>query len=368
MTAPSEALSFLPAKTRVPVERLLEKGLIDQETVETALSAVTHAGQPDRLLPFMTAVLFLRSQGVSVRDTVAMARSFGRAVRLDWSPGRWKQEHDRLSRLSTLNSLSAKAVTYELCAYRALLPPSWPGYLISTSRRLGYEGLWQQHCVASYHERIVNGACAIVVVFIDRQRFTVELTLTGSTERPLRIVQCKSRLNADPTAQQRAAIRGALGIKEVVPAANPQCAPMRDGYLPTLRILLPVLRDHGVSQVHVEFDGSGDSGQVDQASFEPSLHAASILVDLPSIDQQFVDDAFVPLQAVRRVSLQDAIDRLAEQYIDATGVDWFNSDGGHGSLCIDVGQGTIELNVYTRYTRSECEHSSTVDIETGADL
>lgn len=78
------------------------------------------------------------------------------------------------------------------------LPKRFSGYLIRTSRRLGMEGLRQRHCVASYDSRLRKGDCAIVAVFADRQRWTVELRLTNDTETPLRIDQIKTRYNGLP--------------------------------------------------------------------------------------------------------------------------------------------------------------------------
>lgn len=158
-------LETLPNKTSLPLQRLLSQGLLDEETVAVILDAgeldKKMSGNPHKLLGFAVAFLYLESKQVPVRDTIRMAREQGRRLDLDWSAKRWKQEHDRLSRVAVLARLSGENVVYELSRYAAVLPSSIQGYLIRSGRRLGMEGLRQRHCVAGYHSRISAGYCAM---------------------------------------------------------------------------------------------------------------------------------------------------------------------------------------------------------------
>ena len=89
------------------------------------------------------------------------------------------------------------------------------------------EGLRQRHCVASYHPQLQAGSCAIASVFIDRQRWTVQLLATGKPDMPLSIGQIKTRLNGLPTKEIRDRIHETLGLdpgiqREAAAAVHPK--------------------------------------------------------------------------------------------------------------------------------------------------
>lgn len=357
-----EALSLVPLKARLPVERLIARGLIDQATVDVALDAVLYAGKPERLLPFMTAVLHLKSNAVSIADIVRMARAHGRPINLDWSPRRWQEEHQRLSRLETLKALSAANVAYELDRFRQLLPASFPGYLVPSSRRLGAEGLHQLHCVASYHPAILSGHCAIAVVFVDRKRFTVQLALVGDR---LRVTQIRTRLNALPSSDESRRIRDVLRL-QTDPSEEGDSSHInrRVPFKQVLVAVLPALRNHGVEEVKASFDGStDDQGSVDSASFRPQIDAESVFVDVPQIAQQFVDGEYVNVAVVTTVTLQRAVDSLAASYIDSQPVNWWDADGGFGSFVIDVQSGVATIEINVRSVESHCELVETLEAD-----
>ena len=67
-------------------------------------------------------------------------------------------------------------------------------------------------------------------------------------------------------------------------------------------------------------------------------------------------------------TLNEAIDELTYDYLEETGVDWYNNDGGYGELVIDVNAGTVALEVNVRYTESTTEYSAERDIATGEDI
>jgi hypothetical protein len=262
-------LDALPRKVALPLRELLGVGQLSNDTLQTVLDAAELAGSPAKALGFAVGYLHLQSEGIPMKDVIQMARRQKRPIRLDWSARRWKEEHDRLSRAETLIRLGEANVCYELSDVAACLPVRFRGYLIRSSRRLGMEGLRQRHCVASYHAQIQAGYCALCTVFIDRQRWTVQLGRTGDAKAPLRITQVRSRFNKVPTRAVSEAIHRELGIEPASP-----CGPMpRDAegvlrtYMENLRRILPVLRAHQVKHVTVSFDGSGDSGSIEEVSF-----------------------------------------------------------------------------------------------------
>lgn len=365
-------LSNLPIKSALPFRQLLETGHICEEVLASVLDAGELSGDRHRLIGFAVAFLHLRSQGVPMHDVIRMARHQKRRINLAWSASRWNEEHDRLSRVEALQSMSRDNVHYDLKQYEAHLPARFAGYLIRSRRRLGMEGFRQRHCVASYHEQIQSGAVAIATVFAERQRWTVTLQLTASDERPVRISQIRTRHNGLPSVHVRRQIHHMLGI----PVPEPTC--IGDGedadqrlYLENLRRLIPVLRALNLEHVTVSFDGSGDSGCIHDVAYVPDLPKETI--DATTVEHLVTegllsDGRWHTAVVSRQASMAQVIEQLTYDYLEETGVDWYNDDGGYGDLTIDVERQTISVNVNVRYTRSELEHSADIDIESGLEL
>ena len=366
-----DELQSLPAKVRQPFERLLAVGQIDEVILEIVLKAGRQAGEFSRLLGFAVGYLYMQSRGVPIADVIRMSEQLQRRINLSWSERRWRDEHGRLSRAATLQRLAAQNVDYDVSRYEALLPRRWTGYLIRSSRRLGMEGLRQRHCVASYHDQIERDRCAIAAVFLDRQRWTVQLFRTEDSHRPLRIGQIRTRDNACPSAAVREAIHDLLGI-EYVQLPNEASAVVEEPrfYRDNLRRVLPVLQAAGTERVTVSFDGSGDSGSIHDVSFEPEWENDRPLVTIIKGKQVYDKGLQSWLRTTQEedMPLGEAIAELTYDYLDESGVDWYNNDGGYGDLVIDVMAGTVALTVNQRYTESTCEYEAELDIASGEEL
>lgn len=366
-----DRLAVLPPKVATPFVRLLETEQLSETSLASILDAGELSGETQKLLGFAVGYHHLKMSGVQVEDVIAMAKAQKRRVRLDWSAKRWKAEHNRLSRAATLEKLSECNALYDLTTYEAHLPKRFPGYLIRSSRRLGMEGLRQQHCIASYHDQILAGYTAIAAVFVDGRRWTVQLHTNHNPDRPLRISQIKSRRNQVADASVRRSVHDLLGIE------IPQ-APQRDVsasttqrllHLENLQVVLPVLREHGVSQVDVNFDGSGDSGCVDGATYEPrDFDGSAVMVRTRSYSRFHRDDQWVTELEEREVTMDDAVASIVDDYLSETNVDWYNNDGGYGEFKIDVDVGSVFLEVNTRYTNSDTAFMAELDIATGEEL
>jgi hypothetical protein len=100
--------------------------------------------------------------------------------------------------------------------------------------------------------------------------------------------------------------------------------------------MIKLLTETKVEQVAVSFDGAGDSGSVDQVSLTPE----------PSVDGL----------VHTKESVHKAVEDFAYAWLDITGIDWYNNDGGYGDLTIDVTTAKFELTVNSRYT--ECTTDS----------
>lgn len=371
-TTLEQRLAQLPPKTAIPFRQLLTTGQLADDVIDTILDAGDLAGDTSKLIGFTAGYLHLRSQGVPVHDVISMAKSQKRRINLAWSPNRWQDEHQRLSRAEALARLAEENVHYDLAKYALHLPPDFPGYLIHSSRRLGMEGLRQRHCVADYHKRIQSGACAIAAVFVDKQRWTVELHPTEKPDAPLRVTQIKGRLNTLASADIRTRIHDILGIPLPKPSeAGARTAGIDYVYMENLRRIIPILIAHQITYVTVSFDGGGDDGSINDISFDPGDQNTPVKnapVEYLATARLFDDGRWTTQLAPQQTTLSEAIEELTYDYLNETGVDWCNNDGGFGELVIDVAQNTVSLDINVRYTESNNEYSAAHDIATGAEI
>lgn len=358
------ALTDYPERVRLPVEALRAAGQIDDQAIATVLLGAPRADQRHLFLYHLLVVKGLRDAKVDVDDTVAMAAAVGRRVDFRWSRRRWLDEHNRLSRWATLKTLATNGHVYALDHYREHLPDHWPGYLIPTSRRLGMEGLRQRHCVASYDARIASGQCAIAVVFIQQKRWTVELLLTGNPKHPLHARQMRGFLNREANDEERAVIRSVLNLPpDYVPrTSDTRTVAERPDPIRELESALPVLRDAGVVVVQLEFDGSGDSGMLDQPR---CLDAEGQEVSLAGLTCTVPRGAMDGRLSSVNVPVEEVIYEASERYLDSTDVDWYNNDGGYGHFEINVVAGEFTCEVNVRYTESTCEHFEEISLDPG---
>lgn len=363
-------LSRLPVRSAQPFRQLLETSQLTEEIIHSVLDAGELSGDRTRLVGFAVGFLHLRLQGVPVHDVIRMAKQQKRRINLAWSPKRWQSEHERLSRAEALKQLAGENVRYDVSRFAAHLPAPFPGYLIRSSSRLGMEGLRQRHCVASYHDRLVAGSCAIACVFVNKVRWTVELRLTTDPERPLQIYQIKTRHNAVASAATSDAIHRLLGIERPL-GETPSVDTTDRSYIQNLRMILPVLRQRHITDVTVSFDGSGDSGSIECIHFQGPM-SQEVFEALPvhylESNRTFDDGVWLRAVTPTQGTLRDAIEALTYDYLEETGVDWYNNDGGYGELIIDVEHGSGTLEIYARHTDANLQYSGELDIETGEEL
>ena len=110
--------------------------------------------------------------------------------------------------------------------------------------------------------------------------------------------------------------------------------------------LFAALKDVGVTNVNIRYDGGGDSGQVEDVEYEGTN------LDHTSLNDKFEGD------------LQDLATHLLEQHYD---YDWYNNDGGYGDIRIDLEGDTPEISIdgYVRATEDAGASVDIVDINWG---
>jgi hypothetical protein len=116
-------------------------------------------------------------------------------------------------------------------------------------------------------------------------------------------------------------------------------------------VLFDGLLHAGVAYVVVSFDGSGDSGQIEDVDARnlndetvPMPPAQIVLAGIDCQSKEVVE---------RRLSLEQAIEEMVYDFLSDTHGGWENNDGAYGEFCFDARARTIHLDHNERFTSSE---------------
>jgi hypothetical protein len=112
-------------------------------------------------------------------------------------------------------------------------------------------------------------------------------------------------------------------------------------------VLFDALASTSITSIHVEFDGYGDSGQINGVS----AFAGDQPADLPATKLTLQQLRWGQTDATPSdLTLEAAIEALCYDYLEQTHDGWENNDGGYGEFCIDVAKRSIELEFNGRFT------------------
>jgi hypothetical protein len=113
-----------------------------------------------------------------------------------------------------------------------------------------------------------------------------------------------------------------------------------------LATLFTALKDAGVTSVEIRYDGGGDSGQVDDVEFFGDN------LDGADLNDRFEGD------------LQDLAYSILQDHYN---YDWYNNDGGYGTVVIsfDDEEPTINVDGYVRELTDAFSSVNLVNIEWG---
>jgi hypothetical protein len=112
-------------------------------------------------------------------------------------------------------------------------------------------------------------------------------------------------------------------------------------------VLFDALAPTGITSIHVEFDGEGDSGQINGVS----ACAGDQQAQLPATQLTLHQLLWGQTQLTpSEFTLEAAIEALCYDYLEQEHGGWENNDGGHGEFIIDVAKREIDLEFYARYT------------------
>jgi hypothetical protein len=120
--------------------------------------------------------------------------------------------------------------------------------------------------------------------------------------------------------------------------------------------LFVALAGVGIARVTVEFDGYGDSGQIESVD---AIGADGAPRDLPAttlVIRRAVWGETEP--KCEEMTVAEAIERLAYDLLGGAHPGWEINDGSYGAFVFDVAQWSITLDCNLRFTASEL-HTST---------
>jgi hypothetical protein len=127
---------------------------------------------------------------------------------------------------------------------------------------------------------------------------------------------------------------------------TPPAAPVEDTRARNKNLVFAALAEAGIQTLTVGFDGYGDSGQIDDIE---AWNTGTDQVPLPSSRKLHLVSA-TPGDPPFEITLQEAIETLAYDYLDETHYGWENNDGAFGTFVFDVPARTIALEHNERYT------------------
>ena len=126
-------------------------------------------------------------------------------------------------------------------------------------------------------------------------------------------------------------------------------------------LLLTLLKVMGGHKVVVTFGGGGDSGSIENVELfshdnNPiNIEEAEFEWEEESHAFDVVQKEWVTTKQDKIMPLKDILQKITENALEESGLDWYNNEGGQGSLEIDLSEDppAIILNVGINYTHTE---------------
>jgi hypothetical protein len=127
---------------------------------------------------------------------------------------------------------------------------------------------------------------------------------------------------------------------------TPSGAPTDDTRTRNKKLIFAALEEAGITKVSIEFDGAGDSGQIEDIL---AWNADGATVPMPSHCRLELPSRLPDNPAVE-MTLQEAVETLAYDYLEDTYPGWEINDGAFGTFVFDILARTVTLEHNERYT------------------
>ena len=127
-------------------------------------------------------------------------------------------------------------------------------------------------------------------------------------------------------------------------------------------LLLTTLKTLGVTHVEVSFSGGGDSGSIDDVSFmngATNLEGAKSTMLVWTSERQMFDteaSAWKRVVETQSMTLEDIVKNITDDMLNYTGLDWYNNEGGSGSMSIDLNTNPPEITLNVGINVREDHH------------
>ena len=118
--------------------------------------------------------------------------------------------------------------------------------------------------------------------------------------------------------------------------------------------LIAQLKLLNVKEFRINFDGGGDDGQIDEIEFYNSNNE-SFNIPIDTISWVYTDYGQEPKET--KVTLHKAIEDLGYEMLDEAGHDWYNNDGGYGTIDVTLededGKPSVHMEINIRYLNED---------------
>ena len=109
-----------------------------------------------------------------------------------------------------------------------------------------------------------------------------------------------------------------------------------------------------VKEFKINFEGSGDDGQIDEIEFYNSNNE-TFNIPIDTISWVYTDYGQEPKET--KVTLHKAIEDLGYEMLDEAGHDWYNNDGGYGTIDVTLededGKPSVHMEINIRYLNED---------------
>jgi hypothetical protein len=105
---------------------------------------------------------------------------------------------------------------------------------------------------------------------------------------------------------------------------------------------LKMLTELAIIEITAEFDGGGDSGQIQAVEITESLHEAK------AYDKILVPQWFADKYCNGPAEVGGYLNEWVENLVMSTDYDWYNNDGGYGEVLIRPGEKRIFVDMNIR--------------------
>jgi len=342
-----DELAHYSPKVAKPVKHLFESGWLEPEDIEAILMVGRINSRPCTLLGYCAVYSAIRVDWtVPVRDSIKMAYALGRPFNITWSAQRIREEHDRLSQITTLKMMSAENRVFDVDFVARHCAKKFSGYWILTSRRLGIEGFRQKHCVARYCAEIEQKKCAIASLFINEKRWTVEVIPAKNPEEAPIIKQIQSKNGERADKEIRKAVYDEMGLDIKAPPKR-----AGDDSLDTIARLNAQIHDAchkaGIASIDINFTGSQGNIRFKEPIFQCGLSQEELddirfPVEVPAVWGDQVGQGITQ----RGIwSLSAAVTYVVRHIVSRSQTGW-EEEEGNGSVFFHIESATIEFNIY----------------------